>query len=67
MEEDSKMSVNSHSEEGNRPARPRFQTMGTFTLLVQSFLPMNKATCSVRAQMAVKCNSPLVSNASYYE
>lgn len=49
MEEGSKMSVNNHGEEGNSPARLHFQIMGTFPLLVQSFIPTSKATCSVKA------------------
>lgn len=61
------MSVNSHTEERSSPAHPHFPIMGTFTPQVQSIIPMNKATCSVKVQMAEKCNSPLVSNASCYE
>lgn len=32
-----------------------FHILGTFTPLVQSFIPTNKAKSSVKAQMAVKC------------
>lgn len=52
---------------GNSPACPHFQILGAFTPLIQSFIPMNKTTSSVKAQMAVKHNGPLFSNASCYE
>lgn len=61
------MSVKSHSEQENSPACPHFHTLGTFTPLIQSFIPMNKATSSVKTQMAVKCSRPEVLNASCYE